>query len=346
MTEAEAGLHVAVTGPTGDLGRAFLRALENVQEVERVVGMARRPFDPAEEGLTKTEYLRGDVLERRSVEALVEEADVVVHLAFSIFGTGDEARKVNLEGSRNVFEVALASARRLVYTSSVAAYGFHRSNPEVLTENVPARGVDDLAYSRAKADAETLLMNLARAEPDCDVYVLRPCIVAGPTAQMLIDKIPYIRFGEKVPAPLKRIFGAVSMLRPVVPDPGTPIQLVHEDDVAQALTLATVGRGAPGVYNLAGEGTITLTDLAHALGWYAIPLPDLVVDATTSIVSALPHLPSEAQWVNAIRVPVLMDCTKARRDLGWQPVYDTLATLGETVAGARRRGVVPWPGTA
>ena len=148
----EQGLTVAVTGPTGEIGRPFLAALERVPEVERVVGMARRPFDIAAHGWEKVEYRRGDVLDRGSVEALVEEADVVVHLAFVIVAGRDESREINLRGSRNVFEAAAAAgAKRLVYTSSVAAYGFHAGNPDVVTEAVEPRGSDEFYYSRQKA---------------------------------------------------------------------------------------------------------------------------------------------------------------------------------------------------
>ena len=114
--------------------------------------MARRPFDPAEQGLRKTEYRQGDVLDRAAVDALVAEADVVVHLAFIIMGGHEETRHVNLEGSRTVFEAAAASprAQRLVYTSSVAAYGFHDDNPLPLTEDVPARGSDATTTRRRR----------------------------------------------------------------------------------------------------------------------------------------------------------------------------------------------------
>ena len=115
-----AGLSVAVTGPTGEIGRAFIRSLERSREVGRIVGMARRPFDPAAHGWKRTEYRRGDVLDRASVEGLVEGADVVVHLAFVVLKAGDETRHVNVEGSRNVFEATVAAgAKRLVYSSSV-----------------------------------------------------------------------------------------------------------------------------------------------------------------------------------------------------------------------------------
>ena len=80
-----------------------------------------------------------------SVDGLVAGADVVVHLAFIIFGGHDETRAINLEGSRNVFEAAARRrARRLVYTSSVAAYGFHDDNPQPLTEEIEPRGTERL----------------------------------------------------------------------------------------------------------------------------------------------------------------------------------------------------------
>src|SRR5262245_7246054 len=135
------GLTVAVTGPTGDLGLAIVDALERARSVRRIIGMARRPFDPAEQGWKKTEYHEGDVQDAAGVRSVVKGADVVVHLAFSLMGAGADTRKINVEGSRNVFEAALtAKAERIVYASSVAAYGFLEENPTWLTEDVPAQG--------------------------------------------------------------------------------------------------------------------------------------------------------------------------------------------------------------
>ena len=97
-----------------------------------------------------------------------------------------------------------------------------------------------------------------------------------------------------------------------------------------------LGKGGPGAYNLAGDGDITTSDLARALGWYSVPLPDIAVDATVNIVSRLPLMPAQASWLNAIRVPVLMDCSKARAALDWDPQYDALETLGGDRAGGER----------
>src|SRR5579884_3793635 len=153
-----APLTVAVTGPTGDIGRSLLRNLEHCRDVRRVLAMARRPFDPAEHGLRKTEYRQGDVLDRATVQELVEGADVVVHLAFLIVSEPSATEKINLEGSRNVFEAAVeAGAARLVYASSVAAYGFHEENPSPLTEDVPPRGTERHYYSAQKAELEGAL---------------------------------------------------------------------------------------------------------------------------------------------------------------------------------------------
>ncbi len=295
-----AKLTVAVTGPTGEIGRAFIRALEQTDSVERVIGMARRPFNPSVNGWVKTEYLQGDILDRSAVDVLVKDADVVVHLAFLIFGADDESREVNLQGSRNVFEAAVDSgAKRLVYTSSVAAYGFHDDNPEVLTEEIEARGTEAHYYSSQKADVEKMLHNVT-GHSDLDLYVFRPCIVAGPTALALIQNIPYVQIGEKLPGPLKRVMGAMPLLKPIIPDPGVPFQLVHEDDVASALVASVLGEGSPGTYNLSGDGDITTSDLARALGWYALPIPEIAVDATVTIVSKLPLLPTKASWINAL----------------------------------------------
>jgi UDP-glucose 4-epimerase len=335
---------VAVTGPTGDIGRAVMRYLDRDPEIERVIGMARRPFDPKKQGLTKVEYRQGDITDRSAVQSLVEGADVVIHLAFLIFGSKEETERVNMEGCTNVFESAFeAKAKRLIYTSSVAAYGFHDDNPEILTEDVPPRGTEEHYYSAQKARLEEHLEKLAVNFSDTDVFVFRPCVVAGPTALSLIEKIPYVQLSEKLPDKAMRVVGSLPLLRPVIPDPGVPFQLVHEDDVAQAVGRAALGKGEPGVYNLAGDGEITLTDLAHALGWYPLPIPDIAVDATVKVISRMPLLPTEARWINAIRVPVLVDTTRAKKKLGWEPRYDVLETLADTIHSARAQGLLTWP---
>jgi nucleoside-diphosphate-sugar epimerase len=315
---------VAVTGPTGDIGRALLRRLDADPLVERVLGMARREFDPASLGLTKTEYRQGDVLDRDAVQAFADEADVLVHLAFIIVGGREETRSVNLEGSRNVFEAA-RGVGRLVYTSSVAAYGFHADNPQPLTEDVPVRGTDAHYYSAQKAELEQTLRE-ALDGADTETYVFRPCIVAGGDALALVEAFPALL--RKAP------------VGPVLPNPGTPFQLVHTEDVALALAAAVRGEGEPGIYNLAGMGTITAGDLASAFGWHSVPVPRAGIALGAGVVDKLPLMPPQASWLNALRVPVVMDTTRAREQLGWEPLHDTRAVLADTARSAREAGLL------
>ena len=329
-------LTVAVTGPTGEIGKAFIAALERAPEVERVIGMARRPFDLGAQGWEKTEYRRGDILDREAVDGLVAEADVVVHLAFVIVAGKGESREINLSGSRNVFEAAAAAgARRLVYTSSVAAYGFHRSLPSLLTEDEPVRGTARHPYSADKAEVEAEL-HAALEGSETDAFVFRPCIVAGPKAPLLLELVPLLSLGQKLPGPVRWALGRAPSLRPVLPDPGVPFQLVHHDDVAAALTAAVIGHGEPGVYNLAGPGELTVADLAAELGWHSVPAPQLAVGvAAEAVAPFLPFLPAEAAWIETVRRPVLMDTSRARRKLHWMPHHDARETLRETVAAVR-----------
>jgi nucleoside-diphosphate-sugar epimerase len=334
------GLKVAITGPTGDIGRALLRRLDQSPEVDQIIGMARRPFRPSEMGLEKTEYRQGDILDADSIGELVEGADVLVHLAFIILGGQEETHRINLEGTRNVFEAATsAGLKRFVYTSSVAAYGFHADNPQPLTEEVVPAGTDDFYYSAQKAELERDLWRMVDGS-DVDTYVFRPCIVAGGDALMLIRAMmEQLQLGGRLPQ-ITTFLNSVPFLKPVLPDPGTPFQLVHQDDVAQALVASITGRGEPGIYNLAGDGTISFGDLASAIGWYSVPIPNFAVEVTAEVISRVPFAPAEFQWINAARVPVVMDTQKAREKLGWDPEYDTRATLADTVANAREEGLI------
>jgi UDP-glucose 4-epimerase len=328
-------LSVAVTGPTGEIGRAFLAELEREPRVGRVVGMARSPFDPVAHGWKKVEYRRGDILDREAVDGLVAGADAVVHLAFVIVAGRGDSRAINLSGSRNVFEAtAAAGVPRLVYTSSVAAYGFDPGAPQPLREDAPARGSRRHPYSAHKAEVEIELEQVL-AGSATEAYVFRPCIVAGPDAPRLVELVPLLAVSRRLPGPLRRALGRAPALRPVLPDTGVPFQLVHHDDVATALRAAVLGEGEPGAYNLAGPGELTISDLAHELGWHALPVPRLAVGAAAETIARLPFLPAEAAWIEAVRRPLLIDPSRAERELGWKPRHGALETLAETVAAAR-----------
>jgi nucleoside-diphosphate-sugar epimerase len=326
-------LTVAVTGPTGEIGISAVDALERDPAVGRIVGMARRPFDSAAHGWTKSEYRQGDILDRSAVDALVADADVVVHLAYLIMGSREESRRINLEGTRNVFEATVAAARphRLVYTSSVAAYGYHADNVVPLTEDTPARGSAEHYYSEQKAECEGVLREVTDGS-NLEVYVLRPCIVAGPKAPALADSMPWRQVRDKMPVALRSATGLLQGVLPLMPDPGVPLQLVHHDDVASAIALAATGAGKPGAYNLAADGEISLADVAKATGTRSVRVPQTMASAASAVLARLPMVPAAAEWIHVARSSVVMDTSRAKNVLGWRPQHSSRETLDALAA--------------
>ncbi|MEP7021039.1 MAG: NAD-dependent epimerase/dehydratase family protein [Pseudonocardiales bacterium] len=321
-------LTVAVTGPTGEIGISAVEALERDPAVARVIGMARRPFDPAAHGWTKTEYRQGDILDRAAVDVLVAGADVVVHLAYVIMGSREESRRINLDGTRNVFEATVAAQRprRLVYTSSVAAYGYYADNPIPLTEDTPTRGSPEHYYSEQKAECEAVLREVTDGS-GLEVYVLRPCIVAGPKATALADSMPWRQVRDRLPSALRVAAGFIQGSLPLMPDPGVKLQLVHHDDVAAAIALAAAGAGEPGAYNLAADGEVSLSEVAKATGTRAIRVPQAVATAASAVLARLPMVPAAAEWIHVARSSVVMDTSRAKNLLGWRPQYTSRETL-------------------
>src|SRR5215210_6699651 len=315
MSETETDLVVAVTGPTGTFGHGLMPLLQADDRVARVVGIARRPFDPASEGWTKMEYRQGDVREPATLEEAFAGADVVVHLAFMITGNASRGtiRAINVEGTVNALRAAAAAgARRFVYASSVAAYGFHRDNPVGMDEDWPVRPADHLFYAQEKAEIESLLREEAAAHPELDLYLLRPPIVLGPHTLGAKDVLP----GPL--APVGRRLGGLLGRMPVpfpVLAPDLPVQFIHEDDVGRAFLLCIVAAGPPGAYKIAGDGVLSGAEVARELGFTALPVPGGPVQSWARAVAGLPFTPAAAGWVEAISHQAIMDAGRAKRAL-------------------------------
>ncbi len=240
MSSSEQDLTVAITGPTGTFGFGLVPLLQADDRIGTVVGIARRPFDPRAHGWSKMGYRQGDVRDAAALEEAFTGADVVVHLAFLIMsGTRETTRAINVEGTLNAFRAAAAvGARRFVYASSIAAYGFHRDNPVGMTEEWPTRSADRLFYAQEKAELEQLLEDEAARHPGTALYLLRPPIVLGPQA---------VGAKAELPAPLvwlgRKVLGRDGRLPVPLPVlvPDLPIQFIHQDDVGQALLQCVVG---------------------------------------------------------------------------------------------------------
>ena len=329
-------LTVAVTGPTGTFGFGLVPLLQADDRIGRIVGIARRPFDPSEHGWTKMEYRRGDVRDQDALEEAFRDADVVVHLAFLITGNAsrDTTRAINVDGTLNTFRAAAAAgAERFVYASSVAAYGFHPDNPVPLTEEWPTRPAARLFYAQEKAELERLLRDEASEHPEPALYLLRPPVVLGPHT-----------IGAKgVPGPLeaigKGLLGAILSLPVPLPAlaPDLQVQFIHEEDVGRAFVQCIVGAGPPGAYNIAGDGVLDGSDLSRELNLLPLPVPGGPIRAAARAMSAIPappFVPPAAEWLEALSHPAIMDASKAKAELGWEPRYDSLEALRDTLRSA------------
>jgi nucleoside-diphosphate-sugar epimerase len=334
MNAGEHDLTVAVTGPTGTFGFGLMPLLQADDRVGRVVGIARRPFDPGQLGWSKMEYRRGDVRDPDALAEAFAGADVVVHLAFLIVGGArDTTRAINVEGTLNAFRAAAAvGARRFVYASSIAAYGFHRDNPVGMTEDWPTRPADRLFYAREKAELEGLLAAEAQRHPGTALYLLRPPIVLGPQA---------IGAKAQLPAPLAwlghTVLGGRGRLPVPLPllVPDLPVQLIHQDDVGQALLQCVVAAGPPGAYNIAADDVLSALDIAREAGVVPLRVPAGPTYAVARMLARLPLLPSVAEWVEAASHPAVMDTTRARTELGWTPRHTAREALRATLRPSR-----------
>ncbi len=335
MACSENSLTVAVTGPTGTFGYALMALLQADARVGRIVGIARRPFDPAAHGWTKLEYRRGDVRDPAALAETFAGADVVVHLAFLITGSTDRRaiRAINVDGTLNTFAAAAAAgACRFVYASSVAAYGFASDNPAAMTEQWPARPAEHLFYAQEKAEIERLLQAAAAEHPATDLYVLRPPIVLGPNTVGAKSLLPgaVAPFAKRLASLALRLpFPIPALVAPL------PLQFIHEQDVGEALRLCVAGAGPPGTYNIAGEGVLTAIDVARELGFLPLSIPRGPVQAAARLVAGLPLAPPQVGWAEAISQPAIMDAGKAQRELGWSPRWTGIEALRDTLRAVR-----------
>jgi nucleoside-diphosphate-sugar epimerase len=329
-------LRVAVTGPTGTFGFGLVPLLEADPRIEAMVGVARRPFEPADHGWSKMTYRRGDVRDQALLREAFADCDVVVHLAFLIAEAGpDAAREINVEGTVHAFQAAAAAgARRFVYASSVSAYGFHPDNPPTIDETWPTRGAHRLAYSQEKAELEERLAQVAAHHPETDLYLLRPPVVVGPhvvggksaLAERLLPagrRLARLARGRRVHLP--------------VPTLDLTLQVIHEEDVGRAFLQCIVGAGPPGAYNIAADGVLTAADVVRELGLHPITVGGGLLRRGARAIARVPTpapLPPITSWAEAIGHPVIVDTAKAKRELGWKPEWTAEAALRDTIGTA------------
>ena len=290
---------VAVTGAAGYVGSGLVKRLEADDQVEGILATDIRP--PPEGYGQKVSYLQQDITSPIGDSLVERQIDTVVPLAYVMRPgrDGEAVRRTNVGGTESILKAcADAGVGRVVYLSSTSAYGAHPDNPTFLIEESPLRPVKGFQYAEDKAAAEALVREYSRGNTDVPTTILRCCPVMGPNADNYITQ-----------AFLKPILVAV-----LGHDPQW--QLIHEDDLADVLALCALG-GAPGLYNVAGEGTVRLSEMVQLLGRRVLRLPAPVLNWATEATWRL-RLQSEspASGLRYIQYPWTASTEKIKRELG------------------------------
>jgi nucleoside-diphosphate-sugar epimerase len=323
---------VVVTGASGSMGTALLRRLGG-----DVVGVARRLPDETAEPYTRARWVRCDV-GAPSADALLRDvfagAEAVVHLAWAI--QPDRAdrpmRRTNLDGTARVLRaVADAGVPHVVCASSIAAYAPGPRERRV-GEAWPVTGVPGSAYSRQKAELESMLDAFTAEHPSVAVARIRPTAVVQPGSAAQLGRWT---LGPLLPA---RLLGRRWL--PVPLWPGLRVQAVHAADVASAIT-ALLDRGLAGAFNLAADPVLDARQLARIFGGHLLPVPLPVLRALTGVSWRTGLIPIHPGWLRLADQVPLVDTRRAREQLDWRPEHDTRDTLEQLVAGLVRGESTP-----
>jgi nucleoside-diphosphate-sugar epimerase len=307
---------VAVTGVGGLLGRALVARLrEDPRAVTRVLGLDLRV--PGDLALAPSDAL---ALELHAVDVrdaalvgLLEGVDVVVHLAFQMDPIRDLElmRSINVDGTMNVLAAARAAGvRRVVYLSSVVAYGAHPDNDLPLTETSPLRGTPGFTYAEHKREVEELLWLWHAAGDTPAVTVLRSAAVFGPGVQNFLTRILEL---------------------PVLPDlpDAPPLQFVHVDDIVGAIVHA-VDAELDGAYNVAPDGWLDYARVLALTGRRTFALDRARMRELVARAHRLGLGELEPGVVELFAHPWVLANDRLRAT-GWEPTRSNEETLLETV---------------
>ncbi len=310
MCRATCG-RVLLTGASGLVGRATLRRLSrdgfSVRVLEHSAPVPEAP-----------ERIRGDLLDRDALARAVSGCDAVVHCAGRLAGTADQLAKLHVEGTSRLCEAAAAAGiARFVMVGTTAVY----SPGELRDADEDTEAAPDDPYAASKLAAE----RRARAVLGGRLTVLRAVTVYA-----------------SQPSPFVELLCDVVRSRPVprIDAGDAPVDLVHTDDLAAALSAAARGRGAGGCFNIAGSPRAHLNELvelaADVLGvaprWTPAARPGRPPVAAEY---GPDHFDAAVYRVATVHRSVSIDRARAR--LGFEPRRDWRRELGAALRSLSAR---------
>ncbi|GAB3550566.1 NAD-dependent epimerase/dehydratase family protein [Noviherbaspirillum agri] len=302
------GKAILVTGADGYLGRQLIAHLSEA----RMAGTARTvvatdvrmtPLLLQHPGVT---YLQADIRDGGLADILRQHAiDTVVHLA-SIVTPGKKSNRafeysVDVDGTRNVLEACVATGvRQIIVSSSGAAYGYHADNPAWLTEEDPLRGNEEFAYSWHKRLVEEMLADYRRDHPQLTQTIFRIGTILG----------------ESVRNQITDLFEKPRLI--AIQGSDSPFVFIWDQDVVGAF-LRAIESGKGGIYNLAGDGALSIHQLAKRLSKSVVSLPAGLIAFALRILKAFGLTQYGPEQVNFLRYRPVLDNRRLKSEFGYTP---------------------------
>lgn len=308
---------ILVTGLKGYWGFRVVAKLVSIPEF-RVLGLDKKP---PEESIPDLEFIRADIrnpLTQDLVEA--ESVDTVVHLDFTESVRNTEALfDTNVLGTMKLLSMcAKAGVRKFVLKSSTSVYGAHATNPLFLSEDQPLNGSKRYGYNSHLVEIESFCNGFSRQEPDLGLAILRFPSIIGPTVDT-----PLTRFLLDLKAPILMGYNPL-------------MQVVHEDDVVDALAHAVVHNWA-GTVNVAAEGNIPLNKLLMLAGKLPLPVFHPFISSAVALRGAH-HVPIDVDY---LRYPWVADLDKMHTEFDFSPRYTGEDAVREFTQLRRKERFLP-----
>jgi len=295
-------VNIIVTGSSSCLARALLPRLCADPEITRVTGIDLKPahFAHAKFRSTTADFRDPQVM------ALLQTHEALVHLAYVVLRGHMPApamHNVNVGGSLKLLQAAQAAGmRRIIHLSSAAVYGGGTN----LAETAPYAPLPDFCYGEHKAELE---QRLEQTVAQC--VRLRPHVILGPNAQ------PTLRQLLALP------------VYPAFAEPQPELQCVHENDVADAI-IVSLKHEVQGAFNLAAADSFTLRDVMRQRHALCLPLPAVIARTGLTIAHRSSGWGGETGWLSGLGQTLTLDCSRAARELHWQPAFGSAQTLAAT----------------
>lgn len=318
---------VLVTGAAGYIGSLLVAELATLRQAApgdwgAIVAADMRDV-PAERRQGGVTYARADVRDPQLVELMRQHAvTTVVHLASIVTPGPDSNREleyaVDVLGTANVLEACRgAGVRRIVVTSSGAAYGYRADNPPWIDEDQALRASDDFAYARHKRLVEEMLARWRIEQPQLEQVVFRIGTILGQTVRNQITDL-----FEK--PRLIAIRGSDS-----------PFVFIWDRDVVGCLLRAITGP-VTGTFNVAGDGALTIHDIAARLGKPVLSLPAWLLQGALAVLKPLGLTQYGPEQVDFLRYRPVLANRRLKEVFGYVP-HKTSRETFELYLQARRR---------